>query len=210
MTTDALKKVNRLQRFNPKAWIGYLIGYDSTNVYRVWNPVTNKVVRTRDVTFNEYETFNGDLEKLKDDMLGIKLDELSKLLQECTIPEESEETQVQTAQEELDEIRSLAEDEIQVYTSQMELDETVYTALIEPDETDQKKMPSVEVRFQPYPTPPLSPPAAMLAASIRGTKDEISKKETSISWTAMLATSIHGTKDEISKKETSRISWTES
>ena len=137
MTTDALKKVNRLQRFNPKAWIGYLIGYDSTNVYRVWNPVTNKVVRTRDVTFNEYETFNGDLETLKDDMLKIQLDELSKLLQECTIPEESEgETQVQPAQEELDEIRSLAEDEIQVYTSQMELDETVYTALIEPDETE--------------------------------------------------------------------------
>ena len=33
MTTDALKKANRLQRFNPKAWIGYLVGYNSTNVY---------------------------------------------------------------------------------------------------------------------------------------------------------------------------------
>ena len=65
----------------------------------------NKVVRMRDVTFNEYETFNGDLETLKDDMLKIQLDELSKLLQECTIPEESEdETQVQPAQEEPDEI----------------------------------------------------------------------------------------------------------
>jgi hypothetical protein len=113
MTTDALKKVNRLQRFNPKAWIGYLVGYDSTNVYRVWNPIKNKVVRTRDVTFNEHKTFNRDLETLKDDMLGIQLDELSKLLQECTIPKESEEeTQVQPAQEELDEIRDLAEDEI--------------------------------------------------------------------------------------------------
>ena len=86
MTTDALKKANRLQRFNPKAWIGYLVGYDLTNVYRVWNPIKNKVVRTRDVTFNEYETFNGDLETLKDDMLRIQLDKLSKLLQECTIP----------------------------------------------------------------------------------------------------------------------------
>ena len=105
MMTDALKKTSRLQRFKPNAWIGYLVGYDSTNVYRVWNPVMNKVVRTRDVTFNEYETFNGDLETLKDDMLKIQLDELSKLLQECTIPEESEdETQVQPAQEEPDEI----------------------------------------------------------------------------------------------------------
>jgi len=159
MTTDALKKANRLQRFNPKAWIGYLVGYDSTNVYRVWNPVTNKVVRTRDVTFNENETFNGDLETLKDDMLKIQLDELSKLLQECTIPEELEEMLVQPAQEELDEIRTLAEDEIPVYT-------TCGT------DQGQKKMP--------YPTPPPSPPASMLAASIRGIQDtEISKKEMS-------------------------------
>ena len=44
MTTDALKKANCLQRFNLNAWIGYLVGYDLTNVYRVWNPIKNKVV----------------------------------------------------------------------------------------------------------------------------------------------------------------------
>jgi hypothetical protein len=80
MTTDTLKKANRLQRFNPKAWIGYLVGYNSTNVYRIWNPVLNKVIVTRDVIFNEQETFNGDLEALKDDMLHVRLDELSKSL----------------------------------------------------------------------------------------------------------------------------------
>ena len=79
------------------------------------------MVQTRDVTFNEYETFNGDLETLKDDMLKIQLDELLKLLQECTIPEESgEETQVQPAQEEPDEIRSLADDEIQVHPDSLD------------------------------------------------------------------------------------------
>jgi hypothetical protein len=189
MTTDALKKANRLQRFNPKAWIGYLIGYDSTNVYRVWNPITNKVVRTRDVTFNEHETFNGDLETLKDDMLKIRLDELSKLLQECTIPEESEEeTQVQPAQEEPDEIRNLAEDEPdeQKSLAEDEPDEQknlaedeiqVCTTSIELEETDQKQ---TEARFEPYPTPSPSPPAAMLAASIRGIQDKkISKAEMS-------------------------------
>ena len=41
--------------------------------------------------FNEYKTFNRDLEMLKDDMLKIQLDELLKLLQECTILEELEE-----------------------------------------------------------------------------------------------------------------------
>ena len=199
MTTDALKKTNRLQRFNPKAWIGYLIGYDSTNVYRIWNPVINKVVRTRDVTFNEYETFSGDLQTLKDDMLKIQLDELSKLLQECTIPRESnEETQVQPAQEEYDEIRSLpedlAEDEIQVHKTSRET-------------------PSGEIEFQAYPTPSPTPPAAMLAATIRGIKDisietseeEISKKVSKVSrtesWKAVfLAGSRSGTVGKVNEK----------
>ena len=35
LTTETLKKANRLQRLNPKAWIGYLVGYDSTNIYRI-------------------------------------------------------------------------------------------------------------------------------------------------------------------------------
>jgi hypothetical protein len=41
----------------------------------------DKVIITRDMTFNEQETFNGDLAALKDDMLDINLDELSELLQ---------------------------------------------------------------------------------------------------------------------------------
>src|SRR4051812_5999735 len=40
---------------------------------------------------------------------------------------------------------------------------------------DQKKMPSIEVRYKPYPTSLPSPPAAMLAASIHGIQDKISK-----------------------------------
>jgi len=35
LTSDALKKSNRLQRLNLKAWIGYLVGYSSTNIYRI-------------------------------------------------------------------------------------------------------------------------------------------------------------------------------
>jgi hypothetical protein len=53
--------------------------------------VTNKVINTRDVTFNEQETSNGDQAALKDDMLHINLDELSELLRKCAIPNESEE-----------------------------------------------------------------------------------------------------------------------
>jgi hypothetical protein len=60
-TTDALKKVSRLRRFNLKAWIGY----NSFDEYRIWNPVMSKAILTRDVTANE--------EALKHDMVHIKL-----------------------------------------------------------------------------------------------------------------------------------------
>ena len=62
LTREYYKKKDRLQQFNPKAWIGYLIGYDSTNVYKIWNPIRNEIFRTRDVIFNEREHFNGNLQ----------------------------------------------------------------------------------------------------------------------------------------------------
>jgi len=99
----------------------------------------NKVIITRDVIFNEKETFNGDLESLKDEMLHIKLNELSELLQQCATPEESEE------------VRDLAEDELYVET----------------DTEQEGKGLDSEIRVGPYPTPLPSPPAALLAVSIR-------------------------------------------
>src|SRR5205085_7723147 len=76
MTANALKKTNRLQRLNPKAWIGYLVGYNSTNVYRIWNLVFNKIILSRDIVFNENEMFNGSIKTLKDDIHDIDLEEL--------------------------------------------------------------------------------------------------------------------------------------
>lgn len=170
MTPDAQIKQNRLQRLNPKAWIGYLVGYDSTNVYRVWNPVTNKVVRTRDVTFNEEAVFDGNLESLKDDMLKISLDELSELLGSYTLPEDQEEeSPVQPAQEEPDEVRELVLDEIIVATDYGRTDQNENPLAT----TDHSRAGMEEPKQWTeedgvYPTPPLSPPpVALLAATIR-------------------------------------------
>src|ERR1700721_584992 len=49
----------RLQKLAPRAHIGYLIGYESTSIYRVWIPYKKKVISTRDVIFNEKEFFDG-------------------------------------------------------------------------------------------------------------------------------------------------------
>lgn len=47
------KHIPRKQKLQPRAHIGYLTGYDSTNIYRIWIPSQQKIVRTRDVTFDE-------------------------------------------------------------------------------------------------------------------------------------------------------------
>jgi len=35
MTRNAQKKINRLAKLEPRAHIGYLVGYDSTNIFRI-------------------------------------------------------------------------------------------------------------------------------------------------------------------------------
>jgi hypothetical protein len=90
LTTEYLKKENRSHRFNPKAWIGYLVGYDSTNVYGIWNPIKNTVIRARDVIFDEDQVFDGNLEKLRDDCLDIDLNDLSALLTQLDVSQRHE------------------------------------------------------------------------------------------------------------------------
>ena len=64
MTTDALTKKKRKQRLKPKAWIGDLVGYESSSIYRIWIPHHNKVIRPRDVIFNEDAIYEGKKETL--------------------------------------------------------------------------------------------------------------------------------------------------
>lgn len=44
------------------------MGYNSLNIFRVWNPKTVTVYAVRDVLFNEEEVFDGDIQYLKDDL----------------------------------------------------------------------------------------------------------------------------------------------
>jgi hypothetical protein len=47
------KGLPKSRKLLPRAHIGYFVGYDSTNVYRIWVPSRERVIRTRDVTFDE-------------------------------------------------------------------------------------------------------------------------------------------------------------
>ena len=51
------KNVPRKEKMRPKAHIGFLVGYDSTNIFLIWIPSQRKVIRTRDVTFDEDSSY---------------------------------------------------------------------------------------------------------------------------------------------------------
>jgi len=70
----------RLERFEPKAWLGYLVGYNAASIYRIWVPKLGRVVSTRDVIFNEDEGFNGNLDDEDDDLFRRTVADLAALL----------------------------------------------------------------------------------------------------------------------------------
>ena len=83
MTKDAKLKRKRLIKLDPRAHIGYLVGYDSTNIYRVWVPHQGKVISTRDVIFDEKTCFNGKKESLSE----VLIQEKDDLVQKATMPQ---------------------------------------------------------------------------------------------------------------------------
>src|SRR4051794_35747490 len=52
-----LHKIPRKDKLLPRAHIGYLVGYDSTNIFRIWRPDKSRVIRVRDVKFDDESTF---------------------------------------------------------------------------------------------------------------------------------------------------------
>lgn len=86
MTDDTHRGKSRLQRLDPKAWIGYLVGYQSTNIYRVWIPSMGKVISTRDVVFNEETVFNGKTEDLMDNLMHSTLEEIATWVRTVELP----------------------------------------------------------------------------------------------------------------------------
>ena len=55
--TYALKTADKT---SSRVHIGYLMGYDSTNIFRIWIPAISRLIRTRDVIFNPKVTWSDD------------------------------------------------------------------------------------------------------------------------------------------------------
>jgi hypothetical protein len=76
-------------KLDPRAHIGYLVGYDSTNIYRVWIPHKGIVISTRDVIFDEYTFFTGERLDCSLELI-LELDTLIEKVKITTVESENE------------------------------------------------------------------------------------------------------------------------
>jgi hypothetical protein len=76
-------KRHRLMKLDPRAYISYLVSYDSTNIFRIWIPSFKKVIRTRDVTFDNDTFYHpSDL-----DVGSVLREHLEDLIKTLSLPE---------------------------------------------------------------------------------------------------------------------------
>ena len=54
---EGIHKPKKLNKLALKAFIGFLVSYNLVNIYRVWDPVKNKVKDYRDIIFNKRVTY---------------------------------------------------------------------------------------------------------------------------------------------------------
>ena len=52
-----IENILRIAKLAPRAAIGFLVGYDASNIWRIWIPAKRRVIRARDVEFDETQFF---------------------------------------------------------------------------------------------------------------------------------------------------------
>jgi hypothetical protein len=91
MTDDTQLGRFKLQKLDPKAWIGYLVGYRSSNIYRIWIPSTGRVISTRDVVFDEETVFDGSEKEIMDNLMHSTTTQIAEWMQSIELPEPTHE-----------------------------------------------------------------------------------------------------------------------
>ena len=78
-----IHKIPKLAKMSPKAQIGYLYNYNSTNIFRIWLPIQDKIIRIRDVKFNDNKLYHpSDLE-----LSALRDIKIKKIIKSLEIPD---------------------------------------------------------------------------------------------------------------------------
>ncbi|HEY9845481.1 MAG TPA: hypothetical protein V6D03_04725, partial [Candidatus Caenarcaniphilales bacterium] len=144
MTDDTHRGISRLQRLDPKAWIGYLVGYRSSNIFRIWIPSLAKVISTRDVVFDEQTIFSGKTEDLMENLMHNTLEEIATHVKTIELPNPINEPDTESFFE----------------------DDTVEDSTYPLDEVDPPGYYQGRKIRDNYPTPSSTPPPAALLATL--------------------------------------------
>jgi hypothetical protein len=86
ITSDAQLKKKRKWRLAPKAWIDYIIDYRSSNNYRIWLPIKNKIIIIRNIIFNENEFLIGNFELFKNELITINTEIFAQYIRNKKLP----------------------------------------------------------------------------------------------------------------------------
>ncbi|KAM4059763.1 reverse transcriptase (RNA-dependent DNA polymerase) [Hirsutella rhossiliensis] len=146
MTADAQLKRKKKRKLDPRAFVGYLVGYNSTNIFRIWIPLLRKVISTRDVIFDEFSFFDG-----KRDQQPL-LHSQRQLIQKIQIPP-SQQSQEEVLDEETEE-----ETDVEAVEDNADFEEEEEEKAARSDDLDEEGdyRKAVELEYAYLPTPPLT------------------------------------------------------
>ena len=83
------------RKLNAKAQIGFLVGYKSTNIFRIWVPHKKKVISAKDVIFNEDEIWDEKPIRLTPD----KIQELDDAVEVVEVQQSDNQEEIQLGAE---------------------------------------------------------------------------------------------------------------
>ncbi|QGA17425.1 hypothetical protein EYB26_005096 [Talaromyces marneffei] len=180
--------------------------------YMIWNPSTGNIIRARDVIFNEDEGFTGDIQQIKDDLLSVTTEDLTNLLSKVDISLESENADDFTNL--LDEMEDIIFDEDRPNPEHTTTQGSTGSGSEESSclNSDDSSGPSLMtgeelldgINKYAYPTPPESPPSALLAASITIVQNDDFVLRESSEFAAGISTSEEGSDAALVQEATNR------
>jgi hypothetical protein len=83
--------IPRLKKMEPRAQIGYLVGYNSTNQWRIWDPRKNQVRVLRDVTFDDTKLYDPQQLPLPELLEGIPEEPVRSIYEDMYLIQEEPE-----------------------------------------------------------------------------------------------------------------------
>ena len=129
------QQIPRGDKLSPRSLVGYLVGYDASNVYRIWLPGARsrahqgKVVRVRDVTFKETMFYQSDKDEAEPILQGSDLEEFIQTYRMPTLHDPEDTSEDETENSKQPTIHPTSTSQLQPQLNQANLDKTAQPSM---------------------------------------------------------------------------------